>query len=107
MSDKWTPGPWSYRPELHDDWGTVRAGNGFICKAKDPNVWHELELATHRKNKTDPWEANARLISAAPDMAEALDDLLMALDLPGGHCELEPAKERARAALAKARSETP
>ena len=41
--------------------------------------------------------------TAAPDMAEALDDLLMAIELPGDHCELEPAKQRARAALAKAR----
>lgn len=123
MSDKWTPGPWSYRPELHDDWGTVRAGNGLICRARDPNVWHESELAAHRENKTDPWEANARLISAAPDMAEALAELLKEVDKLGkldsrGHSDEDVwigdasgvvrvgSLRRARAALAKARGET-
>lgn len=59
----------------------------------------------------DAWAANGDdLLHVAAcqitEMAEALDDLLMALDLPGDHCELEPAKQRARAALAKAREQS-
>jgi hypothetical protein len=34
-------------------------------------------------------------------LREALDDLLMATELPGDHCELEPSKQRARAALSR------
>ena len=48
--------------------------------------------------------ADARLIAAAPELADALDNVLMALDLPGpSHCELDNAVRQARAALAKVR----
>lgn len=38
-------------------------------------------------------------IRALEKMREALDDLIMAAELPGDHCELEPAIDRARKAL--------
>lgn len=50
-------------------------------------------------------KTNAQLISAAPDMAEALDDIIMAFELPGNHCEMEQAIERAKKALSKAKCE--
>ena len=77
MSDaKFTPGPWSYRPYEFDDWGVVRAPvteqgqslGGIICQARDPQITRESGLARHRAAKTDPWEANARLIAAAPEL---------------------------------------
>jgi len=78
-----TPGPWHYRPDGYDDWGIVRASNEvgrligpIICQARDPEATDECTLAKHRAAKTDPWEANARLIAAAPDglaLAEAFD----------------------------------
>ncbi len=85
---KYTPGPWAYRPAEHDDWGIVRAPvieqgqwtGGIICQARDPEVLDQITLAKHREAKTDPWEANARLIAAAPEMAEALRSAVDALE---------------------------
>lgn len=74
-----TPGPWHYRPDEHDDWGIVRASNEvgrflgpIICQARDPDASDEITLSRHCEAKTDPWEANARLIASAPDLLEAL-----------------------------------
>ena len=69
---KHTPGPWSYRSAQHDDWGVVRAGRFFICQAKDPRFMDTEYLAQCRESGRDPWEANARLIAAAPDLLAAL-----------------------------------
>jgi hypothetical protein len=55
---------------------------------------------------TTPGADDARLIAAAPELADALDNLVMALDLPGDHCEVENAKRQAKTALAKVRGET-
>ena len=68
LSDEATPGPWAYRSQQYDDWGTVRSGpdeNGdtwTICRARDPRVFGEGQLAAHRAAGTDPWEATARFI---------------------------------------------
>lgn len=75
-----TPGPWSYRSQPHDDWGVVRAGRNWICQAKDPRRIDDEALAEHRRSKTDPWEGNARLISAAPDFAEVAPDAAYLLE---------------------------
>jgi hypothetical protein len=48
---------------------------GLICQARYP-YYSEAELDEHRRNKTDPWEANARLIAAAPELLEALADIM-------------------------------
>ena len=50
--------------------------------------------------------ANARLIAAAPDLAVALDNLVVALEMPGDHCETDNAMRQAKAALAKVRGKT-
>jgi len=97
-----TPGPWSYRQSEYDDWGTVRsASGGFICQAHDPDIWSGEQLARHRAAKTDPWEANARLIAAAPELLEALRNLADRHFLNGGSLT-EPAYLAAKAAIRKA-----
>lgn len=74
-----TKGPWDYRPKEYDDWGVVRGapdpdGRAWIVtQARAGREVSEDELAEHRKNGTDPYEGNARLIAAAPAMYDALD----------------------------------
>ena len=83
--------------------GTVRSDAGFICQAKDPRRSHSEDLDIHRKNGTDPWEANARLIAAAPDLLEALE---YCLDCLGDEFALpSDCQSTARAAIARARGE--
>ena len=79
MSGVHTPGPWAYRPQEHDDWGIVRttvvneAGwRPIVARASYVDSPTDEELGAHRRNKTDPAEANARLIAAAPDLLAAL-----------------------------------
>lgn len=71
MKPKHTPGPWYTRSDADDL---------AICKVLDPNRTWELER----------FEANARLIAAAPEMLEMLktirehvysDDSLFAADM--------------------------
>lgn len=68
-----TAGPWHYRPNKFDDWGFVRAASGdLVARASSGRYETEEELAAHRRNKTDPAEANARAIAALPDIIARL-----------------------------------
>lgn len=88
------PSRWLYRPDPYDDWGIVRAEadaegrRPVICQARYP-YRNEEELNEHRRNKTDPWEASARLIAAAPEM---LVDLREAEKMFRWYGELHAAK---------------
>ena len=118
MNAQHTSGPWAYRPHQHDDWGIVRTKGrddmGFqrvICQAN--YVASPAELITHRSNNTDPAEANARLIAAAPELLEALEkaveeieDLRKYANNHGGMLDDERC-DYARAAIAKARGVQP
>ena len=62
MSDTpWTPGPWEQEGVI------VRASGQFVLSR-------------------DEGEANARLVAAAPEMAEALEAIAQFAPDPGDHC---------------------
>lgn len=97
---KWTPGPWKFRESVGDGGGLLRQ----IETADDIIVFHVFD------------DDNARLISAAPDMAEALaqsEAVLTALAMMTSpdrtlivdDDRLKAALISTRAALAKARGE--
>lgn len=84
MNTKWTPGPWKVlRPDQ------VRGPYGeWICSCKG---------GRHREQKD---AANAQLIAAAPEMAEALESIARIIE---HNCPKDgaPAAAIARALLAK------
>ncbi|PRH37735.1 hypothetical protein [Burkholderia gladioli] len=92
---QWTPGPWSVVGNM-TRYVEGRAPSGLI-----------QEVAAC--GPTEAWEqqeANAKLIAAAPELVEALSDLLATLErhMPGLGANAKPGTPvaKARAALAKA-----
>jgi len=90
MSEKHTEGPWEwdanvwdYDPEQEAPW-LVSAGN-------DKVLFGQIGCTS---------EANARLIAAAPDLLEALQDLFHSFEMADAiECDIG---RKARAAIAKA-----
>lgn len=94
MSDtKFTPGPWEY-----DDSGYLTVDmdrcimKGELC----------IALATW-DGGMKPRDANARLIAAAPELLEALENALFVLEATGGGYDYVTSS--VRRAIAKARGE--
>lgn len=74
-----TPGPWRYRPDQYDDWGIVRAprdtelgSNPIIANVRSAKYEDAATLGNHRRNGTDPYEANAKFVAAARTALPAL-----------------------------------
>jgi hypothetical protein len=80
IMEKHTSGPWKL------------TGHGELIIGRD-QIYGEVAIAEAKFN----WKANARLISAAPDLLEALQDLVNAQP----EASL-PILEQARAAIVKA-----
>ena len=87
-----TPGPWAYivpdgyvvrHPQIYSDFGPVANATWL------------------GENKLDQLKSNARLIAAAPDMLEALEEIVSAAD-GDGWSQLDADLRKARAAIAKA-----
>ena len=95
----WAPGPWEVD------------GDGDVWGADDEMVCFGLRVLDPPPRTDEQRQANARLISAAPDLYQALDGLLrvvMQPEPPPGHVRDDGAQtEAARRALAKARGEKP
>ena len=88
MSTQYTPGPWVARPQGDaNDWCLLTADDKWMAAFRQNG-----ELMVARQ------EANARLIAAAPELLEALQELL---PLWSSGID-EPLVKKARAALAKA-----
>ena len=93
---KWTPGPWRV---LNDEAIKVASSDGSLA-----TVTH---IHLRGRRDTSEVEANAHLIAAAPDMAEALEKALNFITNTESEMgETLPCGDAARAALAKARGET-
>lgn len=94
MSGQWTPGPW---PKFPRQW---RIHPGVLLS--DGNS------GTPGGDEID--RANAALIAAAPDLAEALSTAMIALEATrngGDFPDFEKWEVDARAALARARGDQP
>ncbi|ASP90766.1 hypothetical protein [Sinorhizobium meliloti] len=100
---KHTPGPWTARQQFANRWliekdqGTNDAGEKLIPLCLAAVHTTILEVGCGERDT----EANARLISAAPDLLEALRGFLSAFPLPLRKDEKE-AIEAAKTAIAKA-----
>ena len=92
--NKFTEGVWFSK---RDGWSTVyvecRIGGGML---------QEVAACGPTANGTDEQEANARLISAAPDLLEALSEII---NDGGKFVMTHETHLKARAAIAKARGE--
>lgn len=91
-----TPGPWRYQlNHASSSWYVIAEGKPwFVCEMS----WNEMEQDNFRNRIGS--EANARLIAAAPDLLEALKNMV-------GFCatgcaEAEMAMDDGRKAIAKA-----
>lgn len=87
----WTPGPWEYGEDRRGR-KRVFAGSREIVRALTAHGTRRIPAAER--------EANARLIAAAPDLYEALAELV---EVAGGGKGFFDKVDRARAALSRAR----
>lgn len=101
MKTKYTPGPWSVVKHVHDADGAAYESFSIIEAGHEKN-WESWTLAGLCHTTQD--EANARLIAAAPELLEVLENCLGNINPERGFAdELE---EEIRAAIAKARGES-
>ena len=109
-----TPGPWFIGTDFSDQARHIYAEK-MVCD-DDGKQCHPLVASTDDDERLIDWQANARLIAAAPDMFEALNELLESdkknpLEIVGRDTDGHPlnaagvARKKARAAIAKATQE--
>lgn len=103
----WTPGPWEVFE--HKDHSGLEIGPPCTDAAlkgcvKDTCVIH-LERLLYGSDWYKEKKSNAHLIAAAPELYEALTDLLHGIRAGYGAMQGKPVIEKSEAALAKARWE--
>ena len=92
-----TPGPWHYH------------SSGLVTTNSDSRLGESIALVGdtgiqvfHNHNPVSIPEANARLIASAPDLLEALQELLAVSPYDSTLPEVRPAVDKSIAALRKA-----
>ena len=116
MSD-YTPGPWMVQIKKDKtaitSYSVLTHIENAICVCQSDYWPEDYEPITDQFGYCQPDEymdcdpskiANARLIAAAPDLLEALENLERTAGLPA--MENDPSRVAARAAIAKAKGET-
>lgn len=106
----WTPGPWVVDREWPNN--KVRGHTAISGSVGKPNE-HRAMVQVVTSFDGDPYrqgDANARLIAAAPELAEALSDFLenplFQVGVGGNPNAVDAMLSSARLALSKARGET-
>lgn len=102
---KHTPGPW-VTSDTNDIFTSLGAKNGEGFTEADDRAWHIADCAVGWLSGNEV-KANARLISAAPDLLKALEDALQYIENRyWGYCpEGRDVIDVARVSIAKARGE--
>jgi hypothetical protein len=102
-SGEHTPGPWV--AQTHPE----GAGPDAVYTTAGIKVAYCMAMFGRPHVKREEWNANARLISAAPDLLDALSDFMVnpafQVAVGGNPNAVEAMMERARTAIAKARGD--
>lgn len=103
---EWTKGPWVYEDNMPRSYGSAWVNSAdvrkiAVCDGTRRSDTHGFCL---RMNEGEN-EANARLIAAAPTMAEALENLLAHTEGVTLPAAAHVMREKARAALQLAKGE--
>jgi len=69
---KHTPGPWFVPDQTYARNLTVEVDDGIACPGSGGAMSYTTDVCVLGWSGTPEWDANARLIAAAPDMLEAL-----------------------------------
>ena len=93
---KHTPGPWEVAYQDKNGQSVVKGEHIEVA-----TCWHHCVGSIEKE-----MHANARLIAAAPELLEALKEIVDAADGAGWE-QLDPSFKKARAAIAKATGEHP
>ena len=91
MEKKHTPGPWKTQTHISLDRMEIRDANGR--RIAECAMVFPMSAKTH--------DANASLIAAAPELLEALQEIVTAAD-GEGRSQLDASFTKARAAISKA-----
>ena len=72
MKNRSTPGPWFVSDQTSARNLTVEVDDGIACPGSGGAMSYTTDVCVLGWNGTPEWDANARLIAAAPNMLEAL-----------------------------------